>query len=337
MTRNKHGWWLLDFDVVDEEVELPIDGRQRKHKFRERNMKKALTLIASVVLVAGAARAQTPTGQVIVSQFSNWSVPGTVALASGANTAIPFSPCSVSGANKNFQAFSTSAPIKIVDSNNPSIDEVVTPSTVVLAPGNCTVTFTTVNAHPIPYSIVSGSAGLQEAVNANALSTAQNTAVLDSAFYAKAASIGGGAAVIHAATASPTLSLLDLTQAPNVAYQSVSSVYTAYSNTGGAAPTAAAGAAAGTSPTGPTNVGNGNTFTVSLTTGSATTTGTLFTETWPSTLSFGRVPNVTVVSTGANVPVFTYTVTGSSTHVLTVTMASAPPTATAYTFQVSAQ
>ena len=131
------------------------------------------------------------------------------------------------------------------------------------------------------------------------LSTTQNTAVLDSKFYSQAASIGGAAAIIHAATASPTLSLLDLTQAPNVAYQSVSSVYTAYSNTGGAAPTAAAGAAAGTSPTGPTNVGNGNTFTVSLTTGTATTTGTLFTETWPATVSFGRVPNVTVVSTGS--------------------------------------
>ncbi len=227
--------------------------------------------------------------------------------------------------------------MKIVDPNNPSIDEVVTPSAVVLAPGNCTVTFTTVNAHPIPYTIVSGSAGLQEAVNANALSTAQNTAVLDRGFYSLASTEGGAAHVIVAATASPTLSLLDLTQAPNVAYQSVSSVYTAYSNTGGLAPTAAAGAAAGTSPTGPTNVGNGNTFTVSLTTGSATTTGTLFTETWPSTASFTRVPNVTVVSTGANVPAFAYTVTGSTTHVLTVTMAAAPPTATAYTFQVSAQ
>lgn len=334
----KHCGVWFDFDFDGDDAETSFYGRQPKHKFREKRMKRIFTLIASMALmVAGIARAQTVANQVIVSQYSNWSVQGTVALASGTNTAIPFSPCAVSGANKNFQAFTASVPVKIVDPNNPSIDEVVTPSAVVLAPGNCRVTFTTVNAHPIPYSIVSGSAGLQEAVNANALSTTQNTAVLDSKFYSQAASIGGAAAVIHAATASPTLSLLDLTQAPNVAYQSVSSVYTAYSNTGGAAPTAAAGAAAGTSPTGPANVGNGNTFTVSLTTGTATTTGTLFTETWPATLSFGRVPNITVVSTGANVPVFTYTVTGSTTHVLTVTMASAPPTATAYTFEVSAQ
>ena len=337
MNRKKHGWVWFDFD--DYEEDMPIDGRQPKHNFKEKRMKRIFTLIASVALVAaGVARAQTVANQVIVSQYSNWSVQGTVSLASGANTAIPFSPCLVSGANKNFQAFSTSAPIKIVDPNNPSIDEVVTPSAVVLAPGNCTATFTTTHAHPIPYSIVSGSAGLQEAVNANALSTTQNTAVLDLKFYSQASSIGGAAHVIAAATASPTLSLLDLTQAPNVAYQSVSGVYTAYANTGGLAPTAAAGAAAGTSPTGPTNVGNGNTFTVSLTTGTATTTGTLFTETWPATASFTRIPNVTVVSTGANVPpAFTVAVTGSTTHVLTVTMASAPPTATAYVFQVSAQ
>lgn len=334
MLRKKHGWVWFDFDDYDDE--MPIDGRQPKHNFKEKKgMKRILTLIASVALVAaGVAKAQTITSQVVVSQYSNWNVPGTVSLASGTNTAIPFSPCIVSAANKNFQAFTVGVPVKLVDSNNPSIDEVVTPSAVVLAPGNCTVTFTTTNAHPIPYSIVSGTGGLQEAVNANALSTTQNTAILDRGFY----SAFGTAAIIAAATASPTLSLLDVTQAPFVAYQSVSAVYTAQGNSGGAAPTAAAGAAAGTSPTGPTNVGNGNTFTVSLTTGTATTTGTLFTETWPATLSFGRIPNVTVVSTGKNVPpVFTFTVTGTTTHVLTVTMASAPPTATAYTFQVSAQ
>ena len=91
-------------------------------------MKRIFTLIASVALVvAGVARAQTVANQVIVSQYSNWSVQGTVALASGTNTAIPFSPCAVSGANKNFQAFTASVPVKIVDPNNPSIDEVVTP------------------------------------------------------------------------------------------------------------------------------------------------------------------------------------------------------------------
>lgn len=298
---------------------------------------RILTFIASVALVAaGVARAQTPTGQVIVSQFNQWRVPGTVSLASGTNTAIPFSPCQVSGANKNFSAFTASVPVKIVDPNNPSIDEVVSPSAVVLAPSNCTVTFTTTNAHPIPYYITSGTAGLQEAVNATALSGVQNTALIDKSFYA----FGGTATIIHAATASPTLSLLDVTQAPYVPYQSISAVYTAEGNSGGAAAsvTAAAGAAAGTSPTGPTNVGNGNTFTVSLTTGTATTTGTLFTETWASSGSFGHVQNVTVTSTGANVPpAFTFTVTGSTTHVLTVTMASTPPTATAYTFQVAAQ
>ena len=73
------------------------------------------------MVAAGVAKAQTVANQVIVSQYSNWSVQGTVALASGTNTAIPFSPCSVSGGNKNFQAFTASVPVvvKIVDPEQP--------------------------------------------------------------------------------------------------------------------------------------------------------------------------------------------------------------------------
>jgi hypothetical protein len=331
MTATKHGWWWFDFD--DSEDGPPIDGRQPKHNFKERKgMKRILTLIASVALVAaGVARAQT--GQVIVSQYNQWRVSGTVALAAGANTAIPFESCLVSGANSNFVAFTVGVPIKIVDPNNPSIDEVVSPSAVALSPGNCKVTFTTTNVHSIPYYITSGTAGLQEAVNASALSGAQNTALIDKSFYA----FGGSAAIIHGATGSANLGLLDVTQAPIVAYRSTSGVYTANGNVGGASPTAVAGAAAGTSSI-ISNVGKGNTFTVSLTTGTATTTGTLYTETWPATGSFGYAPNVTVTATGPNIPpAFTYTVTGTSTHILTVTVASAPTASTAYTFQVSAQ
>jgi hypothetical protein len=323
-------WQWDDFDDC-----LTAYGRQYQNKFRGKNgMRRIFGLIASVVLVAaGVARAQAPTGQVIVSQFSQWQVPGSVALISGANVDVPFTACLVSGADKNFSAFTVGVPVKIVDANNPSIDEVVSPSAVTLSPGSCTVSLSPANAHQIPYYIVSGTGGLQEAVNASALSGAQNTALLDLTFYA----FGGSAAVIHAASASGTLGLLDVTQAPYVAYRSLSGVYTANGNVGGAAPTAAAGTAAGTSPT-ITNVGNGNTFTVTLAAGTATTTGTLFTETWPSSGSFGYIPNVTVTATGTNIPpAFTYAVTGSTTHVLTVTVTSAPTASTTYTFQVSAQ
>ncbi len=83
MARNKHGWVWFDFDDYGDE--MLIDGRQPKHKFKEKKgMKRILTLIASVAMVAaGVAKAQTVANQVIVSQYSNWSVQGTVALASG--------------------------------------------------------------------------------------------------------------------------------------------------------------------------------------------------------------------------------------------------------------
>lgn len=117
-------------------------------------VKSIFGFIASIALVtAGSARAQTPSGQVVVSQFSQWQVAGTTALTSGANVDVPFTTCLVSGTNKNFSAFTVSVPVKIVDPNNPSIDEVVSPSAVTLNPGSCTVSLSLANAHPIPYYI----------------------------------------------------------------------------------------------------------------------------------------------------------------------------------------
>lgn len=297
-------------------------------------MRKLLGLFAVALLGLPLAVAQNQEGQILVSQFATWQLQGTQALAAGSNTVVPFGACVSSAGKFSFVELSNSAPVRIVDPANPALDETLTPSNVVVSAQNCTATLAPANAHPLPYYLVSGSAGLDEAINATSLSGQQNTALLTQVFWAN----GGTSAIVAGATANANLALVDVTQAPYIAYHDVSGVYTAYGNSGGAAPTAAAGVAAGTSPTGPTNTGNGNSFTVTLTTGTATTTGTLFTETWPSTTSFGYVPSVTVKSVGANAPpAFTYTVTGSSTHVLTVTLAIAPPTATAYAFQVAAQ
>jgi hypothetical protein len=295
-----------------------------------------MKVLAFLALAASLAGAQNIEHQVVASQFGNWAVPisGQVALVAGANVAIPFQPCVESAGGRNFQAVSNGVPLRIVDPTNPSIDEVVTPSGVVLAPGNCTATITTVNAHPIPYFLTSGTAGLQEAINANAQSGAFNTAILDRSFYA----FGGSSAIIASVTGSANLPLIDVTFAPYVSYRWNGTAYVTNStNAGGAAPTAAAGAAAGTSPT-IANTGNGNSFTVALKTGTATATGTLFTEEWPATESFSSTPNVTVRSVGPNTPpAFTFAVTGSTTHTLTVSVTTAPAASTSYSFQVSAQ
>lgn len=296
-------------------------------------MRKIVQLFAVAVLGLTAAYAQNQEGQVLVSQFAQWRLAGTQSLASGSNTVVPFGPCVATAGSFSFVELSNSAPVRIVDPGNPSLDETVTPTNVVVSAQNCTATLAPTKAHPLPYYLISGSAGLQEAVNATSLAGQQNTALLTTAFWAN----GGTSAMIAAATPNANLGLVDVTQAPYVNYHVVSSVYTGYANTGGAAPTAAAGAASGASPT-IANTGNGNSFTVALTTGTATTTGTLFTEVWPSSASFGYVPSVTVKSVGANAPpAFTYTVTGSSTHTLTVSVTTAPTASTSYSFQVSAQ
>ena len=65
-----------------------------------------------------------------------------------------------------------------------------------------------------------------------------------------------------------------------------------------------------------------------MTTGTATTTGTLFTET--VTASAGNL-NCVVQAVGANIPP-AFTVTGTSTTVVTIAVAVAPAVSTAYIF-----
>jgi hypothetical protein len=102
-------------------------------------------------------------------------------------------------------------------------------------------------------------------------------------------------------------------------------------------PTAAAGAALGTGPTGPTFTGDGNTFSVATTSGTATTTGTLFTATYATSGSFTYPPTCRVWSSGANAfTTFTTAVTypGPTHALLTVTATVAPAVSTAYAFKV---
>jgi Tfp pilus assembly protein FimT len=287
-------------------------------------------VVAVLCLIAVPSFAQTIEHLAIASQFNNWRVAGSANLAVGANPQVAFTPCLVQGdPNHQIQAVSASTPILIKDPGNPSIDEVLTPTAIVVTSNGCTATLNTTNAHTTPWYIVSGSFGLQEAINATTQTGVMNAVELDSVWH----NFGGGANTIYAAAGSPYMGVIDVTIAPNVAFRWSGTHYVAsYSLNGITGLTLAAGAAAGSSPT-VANTANstGNIMTANVTTGTATTTGTLFTET-NGTAFTGGVQNCTVQSVGVNNPPV-YTVATTST-VLTVAVAVAPVVSTAYIFNI---
>lgn len=279
---------------------------------------------------AGAGFAQTPTKNAVASQFNNWRVQGNQNLASGSNTLVSFAPCLVSAGGVNFTALAASTPIKINDPGNPAIDEIITPTAIVANGNGCTATLSPTNAHPQPWFISSGTYGLQEAINAYKLSGQMLVVELDSAWHAA----GGGPDTWYAAAGNATTSLRDVAISPMVAMKWNGTNYVTTYSLNGLSATIAAGAAAGTSPTVTNNAGGGgNLITANVTTGTATTTGTLFTET--VTASTGNL-NCTVTNVGSNIPV-PFTWTSASTTVLTVSVATAPAVSTAYVFHIQCE
>jgi hypothetical protein len=280
-------------------------------------------LLAATILVIAAAAGYAQT--VTVTPFGNWKATGSTNLAVGANPQVTISPCMQSAAAYNFPSLTANTPIKIVDPNNPTIDEILTPTVIV---GGCTATFTTANAHTTPWYIVSGSGGLQEAINAVQQTGVMNAVTLTSAWHAA----GWNAATLYALTAgSPYVAIHDTSVVPNAAYRWNGTHYIpTYALLGIANPTIAAGAAAGTAPTVSANAGSsGNVWVANVTTGTATTTGTLFTATVGTAPPSGNA-NCTIQSVGANVPpAFTVSITGG---VITVSVATAPVVSTAYIF-----
>jgi hypothetical protein len=281
-------------------------------------------ILAAFALLSTAAFAQNVTGSGVASQFNQWQASGSVNLVAGANPLVTVSPCQAVAGGKNFPVLTASTPIKIVDPNNPSIDEVLTPTSIT---GGCTATFTTANAHTTPWYITSGTCGLQEAINNVAQSGVLNSIILDYKFHA----FGCGQSTVYGAAGSANVSLVDVTISPNSAYRWNGTNYlSSYSyNTGSL--TVAAGAAAGTGPTiANTTNGTANSWTVTLTTGTSPTTGTLFTETFGTAFPTGGA-NCVVQSVGANSSP-ALTVAATSTTVETISVTTAPTAATQYIF-----
>jgi len=312
-------------------------------------MRKILSiflLLAAMGSVAPAVSAQTANTpftapQYYATSFQLWSInqqsPNTY-IFQGRNL------CNSQGQNMNFFVFSTTAPVLIADSNSAN-SEVVTPSAIVNTAGSCGATVAPSHNH-YTFQMKSGTAGLQEAINTLTQQGGQPAVVvLDKNWWTIANQIPGtyGTAIITAATGNYTVMLQDITTSPNTFYVWSGSAYTSTNaNSKNTAPTIAAGASAGSSPT-VTNSGpsTGITGIANVLTGTATTTGTIFTETWPTVANGGPQYDGTCVvkSVGANsYTTFTAAMsdTGSGTtfqRILTVTEATAAPTAsTQYNF-----
>jgi hypothetical protein len=304
-------------------------------------MKQRILSILTLVglLTAPAAFAQRTTQPwYFASDYNAWSI-----QSQSANTYL-FSPqglCTASASGGQFFPFATNAPVLISDAT-PANSEVVTPSTATNTGSQCGFTASPANQH-FSFQVKSGTAGLQEALNALAISAKTTTypalILLDRSWYNGASSIPGttATAIIGAAKSNAHAIVEDITTAAPTYYVWSGTALTSgtWINT---PPTAAAGAAAGTAPTVGTTTGTALAPNLALTTGTATTTGTLFTLTYATSSQFLYAPTCTVVSSGANsFTAFTVATTyPSSTHALiTVTATSAPAVSTAYKFSVN--
>lgn len=272
------------------------------------------------------------------SAFGLWSLNG---QAPNTYTFQGRSLCNSSGQNTPFFVFNTNATVWIADQTTAN-SEVVTPSAVVNTAGSCGVSVSPSNSH-YTFQLKSGTGGLQEALN-TVLSGGGTPALiaLDRNWWTYANQVPGtsGATIIGAVKGGYGAILEDITTANPTFYVWTG---TAYSSTAAywqnTAPTLAAGAAAGSGPT----VSNNATSTAlsgvaNVTSGTATTTGTLFTETFPSnsgtTGSFQNAGTCTVTSVGTNsFTAFTVATSFTSSHrLLTVTATGTPTVSTAYQF-----
>jgi hypothetical protein len=170
-----------------------------------------LGVLVCLVFRAPVAPAQNVEGQIIASQYGQWQVPGYAP-----DTYSGFAPatCRVQGGASFFPAFTAGTPLRIVDSN-PSLTEVVVPSSVVDNASACSVSIQPAHHHQPPFYFTSGTAGLQEAINANLSMPGPNTIILNNEWY----QLGGSATIIADVQGSSSLGIIDVTTAPTTWYQ----------------------------------------------------------------------------------------------------------------------
>jgi hypothetical protein len=180
-------------------------------------MKSLLRTLSVVLLLVAGCFAQSNKSWYFAYDYGTWAIPSQFSntyIVQGANV------CLQSNGTSLFFPFNTNAPVLISDVTA-SLSEVVTASTVTNTSGRCGITATTVNSHNGFY-LKSGTAGLQEAINALGTGSAYPQVVyLDTRWYQNAKAVPGTtpAAIIAAAAGNATTALLDLTVLPPQSYK----------------------------------------------------------------------------------------------------------------------
>jgi hypothetical protein len=190
---------------------------------------KRILLMGLIFCGCVGAQAQNIEGQIIASQYGKWRVPGYAA-----NTYSSFAPdsCRVQGGSSFFYGFTAGTPITLVD-GNPSLTETLVPSVTVETDVTCSVTIAPAHDHELPFYFMSGTGGLQEALNQNLTTPESNTIILDSTWYGLAGGPTAAAAVIASAKGSAMLGLVDITTVPTTFYAWNGTQYVKVANGGG--------------------------------------------------------------------------------------------------------
>lgn len=296
----------------------------------------ALAIAAICAASSGFAQSTLPTPIYYADAFAQWSI-----NQQSPNTYIfqGRTLCNSQAQNANFFVFNTNAPVYIADQNTAN-SETVTPSAIVNTAGSCGVTIAPTHSH-FTFQLRSGTGGLQESINTVKSGGGRPALIwLDRNWWNIASQVPGtsATAILAAAVGGPGAIITDITSAPPINYVWSGTAYASgtWVNT---APTLTAGAAAGSGPT-VANTANSTALSgvANVTTGTSTTTGTLFTEQWvTNTLKYAATCQV--ASSGANsFTAFTIaTTTSGSLNLLTVTATSAPTASTAYSFTYNCQ
>lgn len=203
---------------------------------------KRLLLLAVLVgiallalIVVHEAQAQTLPGQAVATQFGKWRVSGP-GPEQGHPYQFPAAVCVITAGRQGYTSpiFSTNAPITIVDPDS-SQTEVVTPSSVSYTAQGCNVSITPAHQHS-SFSIVSGTCGLQEAINAQ--QGQPSVVIITSDFNA----MGCSTATITAAQGNTNVGIIDQRTSVYTSYLWNGSNYIAQPTLGPTAPTSGTGA-----------------------------------------------------------------------------------------------
>ena len=192
-----------------------------------------LGFLLTLLLTPVVSLAQGSNGGIIYPQdFAQWNLPQGTGPATGTLSYPDATICRITSQAYNFTAPRIGRPLTIVD-QTPGLTEPVPPSQVIVGPQGCIVNALMAHQH-YSYTVRSGTAGLQEAIDYNVQQNLGALVVLTPAWTA----IGGTTGMITSANGSALVSIIDERTSCPVPYTWSGSAYVAgnsYCAAGGAA------------------------------------------------------------------------------------------------------